>query len=155
MRTVVDTSVLIAYLQGDDDARDALSVASQIGQVLITCVNYLELWKATNQRKVDIQRQEAKIRNLANALGFRYIYIGPGSQKMALQLLKHCYGQLSSREAIPDSLLIGVALTRRAHLLTCERPHKWQTMLLALRRQRAVTRTPQVYTPATFIQLYS
>lgn len=118
MRFLFDTSVLIAYLRDPNDtAADALFIAAERGQAFISLISLMELHLPQNKRNEEIAREVTAIQKLCQRLGIKIIPVSPTSQHKALDVLKR-YRSPLGRNALPDSLILGVGLTRRAYLVT-------------------------------------
>ncbi len=123
MRFVFDTSVLIAYLRDPNDiAADALFVASDRGQVFVSLVSLMELYLPRNKSNKEIAEEVTRIRELCTRLGIRIIPSSQRSQEVALDILRETCSILG-RNALPDSLILGIGITRRAYLVT--RDQNW------------------------------
>ncbi len=123
MRFVFDTSVLIDYLRDPNDiAADALFVASDRGQVFVSLVSLMELYLPRNKSNKEIAEEVTRIRELCTRLGIRIIPSSQRSQEVALDILRETCSILG-RNALPDSLILGIGITRRAYLVT--RDQNW------------------------------
>ena len=121
MRFLFDTSVLIDYLRDPNDtAADALFIAAERGRAFVSLISLMELHLPQNRRNEEIASEVTAIRELCQRLGIRIIAASPASQHKALDVLKRHRSPLG-RNALPDSLILGTGLTRRAYLVTRDR----------------------------------
>jgi predicted nucleic acid-binding protein len=130
MRFVFDTSVLIEYLRGNDLAADALFLAPQIGQTFVTSISLMELHLPEDKNQQIKSNQQIKqeikaLTKLFQQLNINIIPCSDCSQKLALRILENHRSSLG-RNALTDSLIIGIGIARRAYLIT--RDAKWFTI---------------------------
>ncbi len=118
MRFVFDTSVLIDYLRNPNDiAADALFIAAERGEAFVSLISLMELYLPQNKSNVEIENEVTAIQKLCTRLGIKFIPSSPSSQQRALAILER-YRSPLGRSALPDSLILGVGMARRAYLVT-------------------------------------
>lgn len=118
MRFVFDTSVLIDYLRDPNDtAADALFIAAERGQAFVSLISLMELYQPRNRSNAEIEEEIKAIRELCGRLRIRIIPSSGASQHRALDVLKAHRSPLG-KNALPDSLILGIGIARRAYLVT-------------------------------------
>lgn len=123
MRFIFDTSVLIDYLRDESDiAVDALFIAAERGRAFVCLFSLMELCPPQGKSDPEVQKEIEAIQQLCKRLDIRIIPSSQRSQEKALSILRQ-YRSLLGRNGLPDSLILGVGVTRRAHLVT--RDKKW------------------------------
>ncbi len=130
MRLVFDTNVLIHYLRGTPNsfADEALFVASEKGQPLVSIISLMELYIENEEGRINqksnqkIKEEQQKIKEICERLNISVVPISEKTQIEALQILKD-FRTLLGKSALPDSLIIATAIMRRAVLVTDD--HKW------------------------------
>ena len=117
VRFLFDTSILIAYLnKEDDESVDAIFKASEIGKCYISIISIMELYKP-NKRKQQVEEQVQKIYEICRLLNIKIVYITPKSQQVAINIIKNYYSNLGT-SCVPDALIISTGIVRKAYIVT-------------------------------------
>lgn len=117
MRFIFDTSVLIEYLRDPNSAAaEALPIAAERGKAFVSLISLMELY-LPNRRQEEVEEEVKAMQELRQRLGIKIIPASPASQYRALDILR-CHRSPLGRNALPDSLLLGIGIVRRAYLVT-------------------------------------
>jgi len=117
MRFLFDTSVLVDYLRDENSlAADALSVAAEKGEVLISLVSIMELYQPDTDRKI-VEREIKAIEELCQRWGIRLVYVTKKGQDLAKKLIQKYYANLG-KSAVPDALILSTGIQWRAYVVS-------------------------------------
>jgi predicted nucleic acid-binding protein len=151
MKFVLDTSVLINYLRGEEIAASALIVASSRGSILVSQISLMELYGSQHRSNADIEREVRSIQALVQAYGLRFVPCSRAAQKWAFEIMKAFRSPLG-RNALRDALIIGTGIAYRGWLVASDR--RWAQIARENEQRQLLNIRLKVLSPVELVQRF-